>query len=91
MLAIGMGLMLEPKLFMLDEPSVGLSPLMVQNVIQAIKEINRRLGSGILLVEQNIQEALTVASRAYIMKSGQILMDETSSNLLDMENLWHFL
>jgi branched-chain amino acid transport system ATP-binding protein len=91
MLAIGMGLMLEPELFMLDEPSVGLSPLMVQNVIEAIKEINRRLGSAILLVEQNIQEALTAASRAYIMKSGQILMDETSSNLLEMENLWHFL
>jgi len=91
MLAIGMGLILQPELLMLDEPSVGLSPLIVQLVMKAAKEINEHIGAAILLVEQNTRDALQLASRAYIMKSGNIALEETASNLMQMKNLWHLL
>ncbi|MFH1350319.1 MAG: ABC transporter ATP-binding protein [Pseudomonadota bacterium] len=91
MLAIGMGLILQPALLMLDEPSVGLAPVMVQKVMDTVREINSRLDTAILLVEQNVREALTIASRAYIIKSGQVILERASSELLKMKNLWHLL
>ncbi|MFC1864105.1 ABC transporter ATP-binding protein [Thermodesulfobacteriota bacterium] len=72
MLAIGRGLMAKPKLLMLDEPSVGLSPLMVENVAHIVKDINNR-GVTILLVEQNISLAFGVASRGYALQVGEII------------------
>ena len=89
MLAISMGLMLQPKQLMLDEPSLGLAPLLVQNVMESIKEINKRFGTAIILVEQNVKQALLLSQRTYVMKLGQIILDDKSENLLNQEQLWH--
>jgi branched-chain amino acid transport system ATP-binding protein len=89
MLAIGMALMLRPKLLMLDEPSLGLAPALVQRVIDSVVEINRRLGTPILLVEQNVKQALRYSSRCYVLKLGRVELEERSDVLLGQENLWH--
>ena len=89
MLAISMGLMLEPKQLMLDEPSLGLAPLLVQHVMDRIKEINSRFDTAIVLVEQNVKQALLTSQRTYVMKMGQIILDESSENLMKQEHLWH--
>lgn len=74
MLAIGRALMAKPRLIMLDEPSLGLAPLLVQGIFEIIERINRENGTTILLVEQNARLALDVADYAYIMESGRIVM-----------------
>ncbi|MBI4595502.1 MAG: ABC transporter ATP-binding protein [Candidatus Tectomicrobia bacterium] len=89
MLAISMGLMLQPKLLMLDEPSLGLAPLLVQNVMENVIEINKRFGTAIILVEQNVKQALLTSQRTYVMKLGQIILDDKSENLLKQDQLWH--
>ena len=71
MVAIGRGIMAEPKLLILDEPSIGLSPLMTQRVLDAVKCINER-GVSVLIAEQNIYDVLKLAQRAYVIKQGQI-------------------
>ncbi len=73
MLATGRGLMSEPKLLLLDEPSMGLSPILVQQIFDIIREINQA-GTSILLVEQNAYMALSVASRAYVLETGRIVL-----------------
>ena len=83
MLAIGRGLMAHPKLLLLDEPSLGLSPVLVQEVFQVIKNINIERGVTILLVEQNARMALSIASRAYVLTTGSIVMEDTSANLME--------
>ena len=83
MLAIGRGLMAHPKLLLLDEPSLGLSPVLVQEVFQVIKNINVERGVTILLVEQNARMALSIAARAYVLTTGSIVMEDTSSNLME--------
>ena len=75
MLAIGRALMARPKMILMDEPSMGLSPLLVKEVFAIIKEINRDLGVTILLVEQNARAALSVASHGYIMEQGKVVLD----------------
>ncbi len=75
MLAIGRALMAKPKLMMLDEPSLGLAPLLVQEIFNIIKRINEEEGTTILLVEQNARLALDVADYAYIMENGRIVLD----------------
>ena len=75
MLAIGIALMQAPKLLMLDEPSLGLAPIVVQHLMKQIQEVNQRMGTAILLVEQNVRAALDNASRVYVMKLGQIVYD----------------
>ncbi len=75
MLAIGRALMAKPKLMMLDEPSLGLAPLLVHEIFEIIKRINREQGTTILLVEQNANLTLGVADYAYIMESGRIVLD----------------
>ncbi len=75
MLAIGRALMAKPKLVMLDEPSLGLAPLLVQEIFGIIKRINKEEGTTILLVEQNARLALDVADYAYIMENGRIVLD----------------
>ena len=77
MLAIGRALMARPKMILMDEPSMGLSPLLVKEVFAIIKEINRDLGVTILLVEQNARAALSVASHGYIMEQGKVVLDGT--------------
>jgi len=81
MLAIGRALMSEPKLLMLDEPSLGLSPKMADEVFDVLREVNQH-GVTVLLVEQNIHNALAIASRAYVFETGNITAQDASANLL---------
>jgi branched-chain amino acid transport system ATP-binding protein len=81
MLAIGRALMSRPKLLLLDEPSLGLSPLMVGKIFEMIKEISRQ-GKTILLVEQNAHAALTLADRGYVMETGQVVLSDQADRLL---------
>ena len=82
MLAIGRALMSAPKLLLLDEPSMGLSPLMTQQVFDVLLALKKQ-GMTILLVEQNADEALTISDRAYIMETGNITLEGRSSELID--------
>ena len=81
MLAIGRALMARPKMILMDEPSMGLSPLLVKEVFAIIKQINRDLGVTILLVEQNARAALSVASHGYIMEQGKVVLDGTAAEI----------
>ena len=81
MLAMGRALMSRPKLMMLDEPSMGLSPLLVQQIFDIIKEMNKA-GTTILLVEQNAKMALSIADRAYVLETGKIVMEGDAKSLL---------
>jgi branched-chain amino acid transport system ATP-binding protein len=80
MLAVGRGLMLKPRLLMLDEPSLGLAPVVTDVTFAKIEEI-RAMGTAILLVEQNVSRALSLVDRAYVLESGRILMEGTSAEL----------
>jgi branched-chain amino acid transport system ATP-binding protein len=86
MLAIGRGLMAEPILLILDEPSLGLSPLLVEELFVLIQRINRE-GIALLLVEQNVVQSLEVAHRAYILENGSVVLDGTSEQLRDNPDL----
>jgi branched-chain amino acid transport system ATP-binding protein len=81
MLAIGRGLMAHPSLLLLDEPSMGLSPLLVEQIFDIIQDINEQ-GTSILLVEQNAQMALVIADHAYVLETGKIVMQGTGDDLL---------
>ena len=80
MLAVGRGLMLKPRLLMLDEPSLGLAPVMTDVTFQKIRDIHS-MGTAILLVEQNVSRALTLVQRAYVLESGKVIMHGTSVEL----------
>jgi branched-chain amino acid transport system ATP-binding protein len=82
MLAIGRALMARPKLLMLDEPSMGIAPILVQRIYETIAEINRS-GMAILLVEQNANYALEAAKRGYVLETGQVVLDGDSAKLRD--------
>jgi branched-chain amino acid transport system ATP-binding protein len=82
MLAVGRGLMLQPRLLMLDEPSLGLAPVMTDVTFEKIAEIHK-MGTAILLVEQNISRALSLVQRAYVLESGQVIMHGSSAELAD--------
>jgi branched-chain amino acid transport system ATP-binding protein len=84
MLAIGRALMSKPRILLLDEPSMGLSPILVETIFQIIRDINK-LGTTILLVEQNALLALQVAHRGYVLQTGTIVMEDTGPNLLKSE------
>lgn len=84
MLAIARALMSSPKVLLLDEPSMGLSPLLVETIFQVIRDINKS-GTTILLVEQNALMALQVANRGYVMQTGKVVLGDTSENLLKSE------
>jgi branched-chain amino acid transport system ATP-binding protein len=86
MVAVGRGLMARPKLLMLDEPSLGLAPLLVQEVFKAIQRVNGE-GVTILLVEQNVKHTLTIATRAYVLENGRIAMEGKGSDLLNNEHV----
>lgn len=81
MLAIGRALMSGPRLLLIDEPSLGLSPLLVEQVFDALAALNKQAGLSVLLVEQNMNAALDVASRAYVMQSGAIALSGTAAEL----------
>jgi branched-chain amino acid transport system ATP-binding protein len=82
MLAIGRALMARPKVLLLDEPSMGLAPMMIQNIFNIITEINKT-GTTILLVEQNAQQALQRANRAYVLETGKVVKEAKASDLLN--------
>jgi branched-chain amino acid transport system ATP-binding protein len=82
MLAIGRGLMSEPKLLILDEPSLGLSPLLVEEMFDLIERI-RADGPGILLVEQNVVQSLAIAARAYMLENGSVVLEGPAPTLRD--------
>jgi len=86
MLAIARALMSEPRLLLLDEPSLGLSPLLVHEVMQTIEQL-REHGVAVLLVEQNVHNALSVASRAYVLETGRVVACDTADALLANESL----
>jgi branched-chain amino acid transport system ATP-binding protein len=80
MLAVGRGLMLKPRLLMLDEPSLGLAPVITDTTFQKIQEIHA-MGTAILLVEQNVSRALSLVQRAYVLESGKVILQGTSAEL----------
>lgn len=86
MLAVGRGLMMNPKILMMDEPSLGLAPIVVNEIFEIIKQINAD-GKTILLVEQNSNAALTVAHRGYVVETGHIVMSDTAKNLRQSEEV----
>lgn len=86
MLAIGRALMSQPKLLLLDEPSLGLAPIIVEGIFQILRDINES-GVSILIVEQNAVEALDLASRGYVLEEGRIVGEDTSDALLNDERL----
>ncbi|HBE45614.1 MAG TPA: branched-chain amino acid ABC transporter ATP-binding protein [Deltaproteobacteria bacterium] len=86
MLAVGRGLMSMPKLMMLDEPSLGLAPLLVQEIFAMVKQINEA-GVTVLLVEQNVRQTLAIADRAYVLENGRIGLTGTGKFLLNNEHV----
>jgi branched-chain amino acid transport system ATP-binding protein len=84
MLAMGRAMMSKPKLLMLDEPSMGLAPLLVEEIFRIIQDLNRA-GTTILLVEQNAQMALSIANRGYVLETGRIITSAKAADLLKDE------
>lgn len=82
MVAMARALMARPRLLIMDEPSMGLSPLFVEKVFEIIQAINQKEGVAILLVEQNANMALSVASRGYVLQTGEIVLADTAEKLL---------
>ena len=90
MLVIGRGLMARPKLMLLDEPSLGLAPVLVEEIFKVIKQINEEEGVTIILVEQNARYALDVAHYGYVMENGRVVLDGTSEQLAENEDIKEF-
>lgn len=86
MVAVGRGIMAEPRLLILDEPSIGLSPFMTRLVINAVEQINKR-GTGILIAEQSIHDVLRIADRAYVLEQGTIRMEGTAQKIKNNEEI----
>lgn len=81
MLATGRGLMLKPRILLMDEPSMGLAPVLVESIFKVIRDLNQTEGTTILLVEQNAHMALQVASRGYVLQTGSIVLEDSAANL----------
>jgi branched-chain amino acid transport system ATP-binding protein len=88
MLSLGMAIMAKPKLMLLDEPSLGLSPAIVQSIFQQIKQFAADDGMSVVLVEQNVRAALRIADRAYFMRSGEIILEQDSATALARGSWW---
>lgn len=86
MLAIGRALMARPRLMLLDEPSMGLAPLLVREIFDIIKDINSQ-GTTILLVEQNAHMALSIADKAYVLETGEIVLEGAARDLMESEEV----
>ncbi len=90
MCVIGRAMMAQPRLMLLDEPSMGLAPLLIKEIFEIIQQLNRHERIPILLVEQNVKLALTVAPHAYVMENGRIVMDDTSERLKENPDIRDF-
>jgi branched-chain amino acid transport system ATP-binding protein len=90
MMVIGRAIMAEPRLMLLDEPSLGLAPLLVQEIFEIIKRINEESGVSMLLVEQNANVALQIASYAYVMETGRIVLDGPADHLAQNADIKEF-
>lgn len=90
MLAIGRGLMLRPKIMLLDEPSLGLSPILVQEIFAILRRLNRDEGVTMMLVEQNARVALELADDGYVLELGRIVMNGTAERLMQSEDIKNF-
>ncbi|MCC5971322.1 MAG: ABC transporter ATP-binding protein [Pararhodobacter sp.] len=90
MLAIGRGLMLRPKIMLLDEPSLGLSPLLTQEIFTILRRLNKDVGMTMMLVEQNAAVALDLADHGYVMELGRIVMSDTAEKLAASEDIQSF-
>lgn len=88
MLALGIGLMQRPKLLLLDEPSVGLAPAIVDNVMESLSKISKELNISVLVVEQNVTRVLEVSQYTYVMKLGKVIKEGTPKEILREESLW---
>ena len=86
MLAMGRAIMARPKLLLLDEPSMGLAPLMVKIIFEVVRDINKE-GTTILLVEQNANMALSIANRAYVIETGRVILSGTAEELQASEEI----
>jgi branched-chain amino acid transport system ATP-binding protein len=90
MVALGIAMAREPKFMMLDEPSIGLAPRVVEQVMQSIKHVAEQLGVGVLIVEQDIPATLAVADHVQIMKGGSIVLSRPATEFPSTESLWEF-
>jgi len=90
MMLLGRALMAHPKLMLLDEPSLGLAPLLVQEIFKIIRQINKEEKTAMLLVEQNAIAALDIATYGYVMESGRVVLDGSASDLIDNEDVKEF-
>jgi len=90
MLAIGRSLMSKPKLMMLDEPSLGLAPLLVEEIFGRVKALNAEIGTTVLLVEQNARRALEIADHAYVMENGRIVLEGQAAELASNPDVQEF-
>jgi branched-chain amino acid transport system ATP-binding protein len=88
MLALGMALMTQPKILLLDEPMSGLAPIIVESVMASLLQINRDTGAAIVMVEQNVKATLPAVERAVILKAGRLVWDGSSEELAKKEDLW---
>ena len=88
MLSLGLALMQSPKLLLLDEPSIGLAPIIVQNVMETVKTIHSRLKTSIIMVEQNIDATSSIVNRIFIIKVGKIVFSGSSDIAFDKRKLW---
>jgi branched-chain amino acid transport system ATP-binding protein len=87
-LSIGMALMAEPRLILLDEPSLGLAPAVLQQITEVLRRLVEEDGVSILLLEQNVNTALAVADRVYVMRSGRIILEESSEQMRARDHWW---
>jgi branched-chain amino acid transport system ATP-binding protein len=91
MLALSMALIVQPKLILLDEPSLGLSPVNVKRFMDTLQHLNKEMDFTIFLIEQNVKQSLRIAHRVYVMKGGQISNEYSGSELMNKEDLWKLM
>ena len=90
MLALGMAMMTKPKCLLLDEPSTGLAPVIVRNVMERLREVNKRFGVGVIIVEQNVPATLKLVDHALILKSGEVVFSGSASELAAHKDMWRW-
>ena len=88
MLSLGMALMMRPRVLLLDEPSLGLAPLLVERMMETVQRIVRDEGVTVLLVEQNVRQALPITDRAYVMRTGRLILEEAGAAMAARGAWW---